>query len=401
MKVLQNTGSVLILGGLLFLSGVGISPGQETAEEAKEVVATGLGSITAGDVAHARDDAIEDALRKGIESTLGTILQAETLVENFQLIEDNIFSKTQGYVQTYEVIREQKRNEQLYEVTVKAMIKMADLKNDLEGIATIIRRKNTPRMMVMIEERNIGEAPGLFHYFDVDMNNAETAIIQAFMDKGFRFVDRQTVRQNLEREQAAAILQGDVAQAAALGRKVGAEVVLTGKALAKATVVEVYGAKQRSQQATVTARAIRSDTGDIIATASAQGAFPHIDDAVGSAKAIEKACAQLSEDLMEKVLDRWQADVSSGSSITLQVRGIADYTQLTKFKAALPYYVRGLTSVVQRAWDGGYATLEIVMSGNSDDLAQRLSGKDIEGIKVKVVGMTQNSVTVELESTVQ
>jgi len=401
LKILKNTGSVLILGGLLFLSGVGLSRGQETAEEAREVVATGLGSITAGDVAHARDDAVEDALRKGIESTLGTILQAETLVENFQLIEDNIFSKTQGYVQTYEVIREQKRNEQLYEVTVKAMIKMADLKNDLEGIATIIRRKNTPRMMVMIEERNIGEAPGLFHYFDVDMNNAETAIIQAFMDKGFRFVDRQTVRQNLEREQAAAILEGDVAQAAALGRKVGAEVVLTGKALAKATVVEVYGTKQRSQQATVTARAIRSDTGDIIATASAQGAFPHIDDAVGSAKAIEKACAPLSEDLMEKILDRWQVDVSSGSSITLQVRGIADYAQLTKFKAALPYYVRGLTSVVQRDWDGGYATLEIVMSGNSDDLAQRLSGKDIEGIKVKVVGMTQNSVTVELESTVQ
>lgn len=365
--------------------------------EAKEVVATGLGSIMGGDVAHARDDAIEDALRTSVENAVGVYLTSETQVENYQLIEDNIYSKTQGYIQKYDVIREEKRNEQLYEVTVKAVVKMTDLKNDLDAIATLIRRKNTPRMMVMIDERNIGEAPGLFHYFDVDMNTAETAIIETFMEKGFRFVDQATVKRNLEKAQATAILEGDAAQAAALGRKVGAEVVLTGKALAKATVVEVYGTKQRSQQATVTARAIRTDTGDIIATGSAQGAFPHIDDAVGSAKAIQKACAQISEDMMNKILDRWQADVSSGTTITLNVRGVKSYSQLNKFKSALKYYVRNLISVEQRDWYEGFATLEVVMPGNSDDLAQRLEGKDIEGIDVKVIGVSQNSVTVEFQ----
>jgi len=130
-------------------------------------------------------------------------------VENFQLIEDNIFSKTQGYVQKYDVIREGKRNEQLYEVTVRAVVKMTDLKNDLEGIATLMRRKNTPRMMVMIQEKNIGEAPGFLHYFEADMNTAETAIMDAFMPKGFKFIDQATVKRNLKQEQAAAILEGD------------------------------------------------------------------------------------------------------------------------------------------------------------------------------------------------
>ena len=396
---IRNKGRMILVILGLFVLYQWAMPQEQGAQqtEAKEVVATGLGSIMGGDVAHARDDAIEDALRTSVENAVGVYLTSETQVENYQLIEDNIYSKTQGYIQKYDVIREEKRNEQLYEVTVKAVVKMADLKNDLDAIATLIRRKNTPRMMVMIDERNIGEAPGLFHYFDVDMNTAETTIIETFMEKGFRFVDQATVKRNLERAQAAAILEGDAAQAAALGRKVGAEVVLTGKALAKATVVEVYGTKQRSQQATVTARAIRTDTGDIIATGSAQGAFPHIDDAVGSARAIQKACAQLSEDIMNKILDRWQADVSSGTTITLNVRGVKSYSQLNKFKSALKYYVRDLISVEQRDWYEGFATLEVVMPGNSDDLAQRLEGKDVEGIQVKVIGVSQNSVTVEFQ----
>lgn len=397
MKVLHGGMAILLLAGMLFPFLGGLPQEQQITEvEAKEVVASGLGSIMAGDVAHARDDAIEDALRNCLENALGLIIKSETIVENFQLIEDNIFSKTQGYVQKYDVIREGKRNEQLYEVTVRAVVKMTDLKNDMEGIATIIRRKNTPRMMVMIQERNIGEAPGFLHYFEADMNTAETAIMDVFMPKGFKFIDQATVKRNLKQEQAAAILEGDVSQAAALGRALGAEVVLTGKALANATETEAFGTKIRSQHANINIRAIRTDTGDIIATSSAQDKTSHINDVTGGTKAIQMACEKLSDDLMNKILDRWQADISSGTTITLKIRGVSNFAQLTRFKAALKYYVRDLTSVVQRDWYEGFATLEVVMTGTAEDLAQRLSGKDIEGIRVKVVGMSQNSVTVEL-----
>ena len=113
-------------------------------------------------------------------------------------------------------------------------------------------------------------------------------------------------------------------------------------------------------------------------------------------KAIQQACEKLSDDLIEKILNRWQMDVSSGGVLTLKVQGITDYAQLSKFKASLKYYVRNLTSVTQRDWSGQFATLEVEMKGNADDLAQRLGGKNIEGIQVKVIGMTQNSVTVKL-----
>jgi len=216
------------------------------------------------------------------------------------------------------------------------------------------------------------------------------------MVKGFKFVDHSTVKRNLKQQQAAAIMQGDVKQAAALGKLVNAEVVITGKALAKATVVEAFGAKTRSQQATVTVKAIRTDTGDIIAISEGHGKFPHIDDIVGGTKAIQMACEKISEDLIGKILNRWEQDINQGTSITMTVKGINGFEQLNHFTTNLSGAVRGVVSVVQKEWVDRIAKLDVVMKGNTTELARRLSNQSFGRYSAKVVGMTQNSVTVEL-----
>jgi hypothetical protein len=244
-----------------------------------------------------------------------------------------------------EIVKQGKTDAMMYEVTVRALVKVTQLKDDLDAIATLMRRKKMPRLMVMIDEKNVGETATAFHYLEADLNTAESELMNKFMDKGFRFVDAATVKQNLSREKESAILEGDVRQAAAVGRRSGAEVILVGKALAKATEVEAFGAVIRSQQATVTVRAIRTDTGDIIATGTEQGKFTHIDDVTGGTKAIQKACDALSEALMSKILDRWSVEVNTGGTLTLRVNGVDDYAQLNQFKSSLKYYVRGVTGV--------------------------------------------------------
>jgi hypothetical protein len=390
---------VLIGALLLTAAATGQTDSAPPSSDLKEVTASGMGSITGGDVAHAKDDAVEDALRNAIEQTLGTMIQAETLAQNFTVVEDNIYSKTQGYIQKYDIVRQGKKDAQMYEVTIRALVKVSQLKDDLDAISTLMRRKKMPRLMVMIDEKNIGETATAFHYLEADLNTAESELMNKFMEKGFRFVDAATVKQNLSREKESAILEGDVRQAAAVGRRSGAEVVLVGKALAKATEVEAFGATIRSQQSTVTVRAIRTDTGDIIATGTEQGKFTHIDDVTGGTKAIQKACDALADALMSKILDRWSTDVNTGGTLTLRVNGVDDYGQLNQFKSSLKYYVRGITNVTQRDFSNGFATLELEMKGNSDDLAQRLSAAKMEGYKIKVTGVSEGGVTVQLVST--
>ena len=394
----RNTVLFAALGALLVSEAAWCQTGSETPD-IREVTVNGMGSITGGDVAHAKDDAVEDALRNAVEQTLGTMIQSETLAQNFTVVEDNIYSKSQGYIQKYDIVRQGKSNDQMYEVTVRALVKVSKLKDDLDAISTLMRRKKMPRLMVMIDEKNIGETATAAHYLEADLNTAESELMNKFMEKGFRFVDAATVKQNLNREKEAAILEGDVKQAAAVGRRSGAEVVLVGKALAKATEVEAFGARIRSQQSTVTVRAIRTDTGDIIATGTEQGKTSHIDDVTGGTIAIQKSCDALAEALMSKILDRWSTDVTTGGTLTLRVNGVEDYGQLNQFKSSLKYTVRGVTGVTQRDFSNGYAVLELEMKGNSDDLAQRLSAAKMEGYRIKVTGVSEGGVTVQLVPT--
>ena len=122
---------------------------------AKEVVARGFGAILAGDEVKAREDAINSALRNAVEQVVGTMVESQVLVENYQTVEDKIYTRTTGYVQKYDIISTSKQFDNALEVTIKAVVKVSDLKSDLEAIGVLLSRKGKPRTMVMIEEKNI------------------------------------------------------------------------------------------------------------------------------------------------------------------------------------------------------------------------------------------------------
>ena len=62
------------------------------------VEAEGQAMIKNGDEPAARDRALEDAQRKAVESAVGTMISAETVMENYQIISDRILAKSAGYI---------------------------------------------------------------------------------------------------------------------------------------------------------------------------------------------------------------------------------------------------------------------------------------------------------------
>ncbi|MDZ7412253.1 MAG: flagellar assembly protein T N-terminal domain-containing protein, partial [candidate division KSB1 bacterium] len=173
------------------------------------IEAVGTGTIFEGDVAGARDRAIDDALRQAVEQALGTYIESETRVQNYQVVDDNILSWTRGYVRNYTILSDYKKTPELYEVRLKAEVELGDLQRDAEAVKNLIERMGNPRVMVLIDEQNVGDPTGHFRWFEVNMTAAETAIMQKFMDSDFPVVDPGTVRENIKREQVLAALQGD------------------------------------------------------------------------------------------------------------------------------------------------------------------------------------------------
>jgi len=362
--------------------------------EVKEVIATGMGNIIAGDIAHAKDDAVEDALRNAVEEAVGTLISSQSLVENYQLVEDRIYSESSGYVKSYKIISKTKSAD-TYTVKIKAKVKLANLEKDLVAIGLIIKRKGMPRMMVIIDERTIG----VYDYADywINMNISENTIIDCFKEKGFHFVDQAVAKRNVDREKALAAIAGNDAMATAIGLTYKAEVVIVGKAIAKTAsgASDVLGG-MKSCQANISARAINVDNGKILATGMENAAKVHIDEVTGGNQALEEAAKKFSDKLIRKILKEWVGELSGTTTIQLVVNGLKSFDDLDDFTTALKYYIRGVKDVHTRDFVAGVAILDVETKGSAKGLARELKKKDLKDFTVKVTGVSANRVSIEI-----
>jgi hypothetical protein len=361
----------------------------------QQITATGVATVFGGDKGLARDQAIDDALRNAVEQGLGTFVQSSTLVENYQVVSDNILSWSNGYVKNYQIVSEGMTDATTYQVSIQAELQLSNLKNDWESVQNIISQMRNPRILIIMEEQNIGQSYDRYHFLSVDMTSAEATLINKFLENGFEVVDAATMRANIKREQAAAALAGNTKAAANIAKTLGAEVIITGKAVAKvATGINLGGMK--SCQANLTSRVIKADVATIIATSSTHAAFPHIDEVTGGTKAIEKAANKMANELINKITKKWQDEFYNATTIKLTVSGIESFTQLNDFKSTIKFYIRGIKDVYQRNFNAGNAELDLKITGNAEQLARQLEAKDFEKFDVQVVGITMNKVAAKI-----
>jgi len=384
----------LLIGASLFTNPL---PAQNQAGGLVNVTATGVGTIYQGDVALARDRAVDDALRKAVETALGTWIQSETVVQNYMLVEDKILNWSNGYVKNYNIVSERQTFGEVYEVVVNAAVEKAALVRDQQAVQSILNKAGNPRIMIIFDEQNIGEAVEHYHFFNVDMTTAETTLMDKFLEKGFEVVDPATVRANIEREQALAALEGDAKAAAAIGLQMQADVVVTGKAIAKraSTQMKILG-DMKSCQANLTARVIKADVGTVIATGSEHAAYPHIDEVTGGIEAIKKASVKLGDMLIKKILDKWQSEFYNQTTVKLRISGVESFADLDAFKGILSTYFRGIKNIRQRNFAANTAELDIEITGNAEQLSRELERKSLDDFKIKLTRVSQNQINMIL-----
>jgi hypothetical protein len=378
---------------ILWILAIPAAAQQTATMPSTEITVVGVGSILNNDAAAARDQAIDDARRKAVQQALGTFIKSETLVQNFQLVDDRILSWSAGYVKKYDILREGKVPIDTYEVQMRATVNLSELRVDDDALAALIEKEN-PRVMVMIAEQNIGETNYL-RYFDVDLSAAETAIIDVFRTKGFEVVDQAQAKENQQRDVILSALDGNAKSAAAIAAALQAEMIITGKAIAKvATGFNMGGMK--SCQANLTTRIISADDAKIIATASENAAYPHIDEVTGGTMAIQKAAKKCAETLVTKVAAEAQKRFYNTTTVNLRVQGYRNYNELQKFSTTLKYYLRGVKEVFQRSAAGGYANFDVKIVGSAKQLARELGNKNLSPFKVEVTGVTANRVDIKI-----
>ena len=363
-----------------------------SAEELKSIQAEGVAVILENNLAVARDAAIEDALRKSVEEAVGTMIDSQTLVENFQLVSDRIYSQAHGYIKGYRIVKEQ-RDDQLMRVRVEASVATGPLQDDLSALRILLTRVHKPRLMVLIEEKNLGADDQLQHWSE--LSQVESVLTQKFLEKGFTFVDQATVKRTVSRDQALLLIEGNEKGAKALASEFGAEVILLGKAAARPTPVKALKALDlsgmKSAQAQVTVKAIRADTGETLASLSDSAAAVYIDELTAGNEALKKAGEKVASLLIEQITQQWGKEVGGTTLVQLVISGLS-FRELAKFKQILKEQVRGVKGIHQRSFQANVARIDMDLSGDVQNLADELSLKEFGAFRVEIIGFSSHKI---------
>jgi hypothetical protein len=350
---------------------------------AETITVTGEAAIIQGNVESAKEAALLDAFRKAVEQGVGTIIAADTIVENYRVINDTIFTKARGYVKRWEILSEYSLGDR-YKMDVRCDVSSESIEEDLIALNILQEAKHKPRIMIVVSEQH------LWSY--VDQPASETTMISKFLEKEFKVVDQSQSEKVRKSDEMKAVLQGDDAAAAQIGLRYGAEVIIVGKAFSE-TGGKVY--RMESARGSVEARAVRCDTAEIIAAGTAQASGADISEAVAGKKAVQQAASQLSDDLIAQIAKRWSADIVGGASVQLTINNI-DFGQLASFKKALRE-IKGVQDIQQRSFAAKAAVLDVDYRADAERLAEELATSDFGTFTLEIVGLTANRVEMRVK----
>ncbi len=386
-----------IIIGLWFVAAF-FTAGAAWAEEAQTVEARGEAAILDNDKAMARDKALEDAQRKAVESAVGTLISSETVTENYQLISDRILAQSSGYIRKYKIVSE-RTEDNVYVVEISAEVMTGQVSSDLEGLKNLMRRKNMPKIIVMIAEQNIGvERPQYWWSVTgipaIDMRVAEHTIIEQMREKGFTFVDPEVLSGKKKVTMPVAMLSDK--QARQISKTTDAQLIIVGKAMASDLGQTAEGARQRSARAEVAVRVINCENGEVIASSSRAANSYHMTAQAAGSAALKVASKKVAEELIDRIAKKWVEETGGSNSIRVTVSG-ANNKNLNKFIDVLQHQVRGVKAVARQSMKGGTAVLDITMAGDGHSLATEIEAKDFGGgLKVEVEETANNALKVKL-----
>jgi hypothetical protein len=342
----------------------------------------------AGDLPHAREEALADALREAVRVGAGVDVLSTTAVKDFQLEFDRVLSAAFGHVKNYRVLGSSLGVDGIYRITVKAEVGAGTPgMNEELALRQIVLLKQSPRVGLRITEQIEGVPEGKGYaagWFE--------AVAQKFR---LQVVDIGATRAaeglRAERDAALGNEQGAKMRRAGIAQKV--DFVIEGKVNGRYAGVEaLFGSlPEHAFEIGGELRAVRPDTGEVVASV----VVPASDKYRSGLQTKEMAAREVLHRVMEggkgakgtavhqggmalfmKIFARWMVEVDCGSVRQVEFEKISA-SDFAKVQSGLKSADK-VSAVWQREFDAqAVSHLDVETRLTSLDLAaeiERASG---------------------------
>ncbi|AXE18184.1 hypothetical protein DR864_10740 [Runella rosea] len=250
-------------------------------------------------------------------------------------------------------------------------------------------------------------ASAVFKPVVIEQSATETELTRSFVEAGFRVVDPKVYGKMRQVSDST----GDMGQMAALGLKMGAQIIITGQSISERTNAQ---GGMVSCRARLEIRAISTEDGSILATNTVSGGGIDVSEAIANKTAIHNASENMSQYLMERLCSMNIQFASAGpaassKNTTASARlggATATSTTLTTIAASNANFIK-LKALgdalrkspkikdVKSALKDGTGTLSLEHTGSADDLVDFMS--KLTAPKFEITGMEEGRIVIAMQ----
>jgi len=308
-----------------------------------------------------------DALRSAVERALGAIVDSDTLTRNSEVVEDNIFAHSQGYVTNY-VILSQRLDNGDYVVNARVDVDTqpnSKLMSDLAKHGIIHIALRNPKIAILVDDRK----------FPQNHSPAQGVIAKKMLDAGFTNlvdVDTYSIR-------TSNFYEYDKVALTNLLKLFGADIVVVGR-VSYGYVGDIgkylgNGHKKTgvlSYQATFEAKMFIASTGRIVGLDTGTGKSVGITEMKAAKQASMDASTTVADSLINQLLNE-----GAGQKQIVELKVFTtDFSKLNLVKQALSN-----GNIVKNArltsYSNGVGIFSVGFTG-SPDLLYKMIEKDID-----------------------
>ena len=385
---------------LMFFLSVAFSPAKNVQAEnqipAKTIVVIGTGNIHGGNSARAREEAIANGLVSAVEDAAVGLLPPESLARNFQTFNDLLNGQTGKFVQGYRVLAELplKNN---YRVVVEAKVFTSRLKILLSDAGILLSEKFLPKILVLISEQNIKD-PSPTYWWGQKTNLKKaisvSTLLKTMKNKGFPIIDYRRIPENTFHDHTYDKPDLNDHQAVNLGLKVQADVVIIGRSVAEKTA-NIMGQNIKSFKGMISARAIRTDTGEEIAATMQSAVTTNTDETAGVRDTLSDAGSLAGEALASQIVYAWQKNEQQYNLVEIIVEGTDNLVNFEKFRRIITQ-MSGVKNLQTKEMKADEVTITLEFQGDAKTLADALMLKTFESIGINIYEVSHNHLKIQL-----
>lgn len=383
-------GKTGILVAVLMLLGAGSGLSQEGREENTFEV-MGIARLGEG-AADGRASAVSNSLVRAVSLVVSEILPHETIVRNFHVLNQALYTKTDNFIQDYKVVTKSRSGKQ-YMVLVKATVLREHVIESLGNLGLLMGERSYPKVLFLISEKTVeDDLPQYWWGEDLVFvpTVAESALSEKMGKDGFIIISHDDLNEPLN----LAVKISDQ-EAVELGKKFEAEIVIVGTSVAGISA-NTMGEDIKTFTGDIEARAIGVDTMEGVAEAKTHATATSDDPFFGGKEAMADAGIQAGELLSAQIRKAWLQASARSALIELVVEGTGgNIANFVRFRTALND-LPGVNEVKMKEMTPDAAVLSVDFQGSTKALADALILKTFATFGINIFDVNEGQLGIEL-----